>query len=103
MSYVTLELAKKHILVDLSFTDDDAYITQLINASERIVERYLDKPLLELEDESGNLPEDTIQAILLTIANLYASREPVSFGASPQKVPLGLEYILDLQRKHSVG
>ena len=32
--YVTLDEAKKHLNVDADFTDDDAYITSLIEVSE---------------------------------------------------------------------
>ncbi len=32
--YVTLDEAKKHLNIDADFTDDDAYITSLIEVSE---------------------------------------------------------------------
>lgn len=37
--YVTLETAKKHLNLDNSFTDDDSYISLLINASEDAVSK----------------------------------------------------------------
>lgn len=32
--YITLSEAKKHLQIDSSFTDDDAYITALIEVAE---------------------------------------------------------------------
>lgn len=37
---VTLTLAKQHLRVDAGFTDDDSYITALITAARRYVEKY---------------------------------------------------------------
>lgn len=36
--YLDLETVKKHLVVDSTFTDDDSYITELIQVAENAVE-----------------------------------------------------------------
>ena len=60
--YLTLASTKKHLIVDDSFTDDDTYITSLMNVAEAVVERDIDQPLVTLEDGAGNLPAPITQA-----------------------------------------
>ncbi len=99
--YITLETAKKHLLVDNAFTDDDAYITTLIQVSEDSVSKHLDIALDELEDEGGNLPPSVTHAILLMIGNLYQNREPVTFG-QVNKIPYTMEYLIGLNKHYSI-
>lgn len=95
--YVELETAKKHLNLDDSFTDDDSYITFLIQAAEEAVSKHIDQPLVELEDSKGELPPAILHSILLLIGNLYANREPVAF-ANAVKVPYTLDYLLGLYK-----
>lgn len=53
--YVKLEEAKKHLLLDDSFKDDDLYILGLIDVAEDAVARNLNLKLDELAVD-GNLP-----------------------------------------------
>lgn len=99
--YVTLNEAKKHLLVDDSFKDDDLYILQLIQVAEDSVQQHLDIALSDLEKEGGELPPSIYQAILLMIGNLYQNREPVTFG-QVNKIPYTLEYLINLYRNFSV-
>lgn len=99
--YITLEQAKKHLLIDSSFTNDDSYITDLIGVAEDAVAVHLDIALSELEDEDGNLPSSIVQAMLLMIGNFYANREPVAYGTT-MKVPLTYEYLIGLYKNYSV-
>ena len=101
--YLTLASTKKHLIVDDSFTDDDAYITSLMNVAEAVVERDIDQPLVTLEDGAGNLPAPITQAMLLVVGNLYANREPVAIGASAVNVPYTFEYLKGLYKNHPVG
>lgn len=100
MSKITLEQAKKHLLVDESFKDDDLYILNLIDVAEDSVSKHLDIALDELE-VGGNLPPAIIHAMLLMIGNLYANREPVSYG-TVAKIPYSYEYLLGLYRKYTI-
>lgn len=101
--YLTLASTKKHLIVDDSFTDDDTYITSLMNVAEAVVERDIDQPLVTLEDGAGNLPAPITQAMLLVVGNLYANREPVAIGASAVNVPYTFEYLRGLYKNHPVG
>ncbi len=98
--YLTLEQVKKHLLVDDGFKADDSYITDLITVAEDSVSRHLDIALEEL-DEGGNLPPSIIHAMLLMIGNLYANREPVTFG-TVVKIPFTYEYLVGLYKKYEV-
>ena len=101
--YLTLASTKKHLIVDDSFTDDDTYITSLMNVAEAVVERDIDQPLVTLEDGAGNLPAPITQAMLLVVGNLYSNREPVAIGASAVNVPYTFEYLKGLYKNHPVG
>ena len=98
--YITLEQAKKHLLLDKDFTDDDSYISGLIQVAEDSIAKHLDIALSELE-EGGTLPPSIIHAMLLMIGNLYANREPVSYG-SVAKIPLTYEYLVGLYKKYEI-
>jgi hypothetical protein len=103
MKYLTLTMAKQHLLVDASVTEDDSYITQLCDVAEAAVEVDLDRPLVTLEDADGNLPAPIIQAMLLTVGNLYANREPVAIGTIVTAVPYTFEYLKGLYKKHALA
>jgi hypothetical protein len=97
--YVTLAEAKKHLIIDKSFTDDDAYIVGLVDVAEDAVEKHLDCRLACLADAEGGLPPSVKAAILLLVGNLYANREPVAY-ASVHKVPFTFEYLLSLYHNY---
>lgn len=93
-----LDLVKNHLNVDKYFSDDDVYIMNLIDVAKQTILQYLDQDENTLSkiydserDEFKALPLQ--QAQLLLIGHFYANREAVSFG-SPQKLPLGFEYLL---------
>jgi hypothetical protein len=98
--YVTLETAKKHLLVDDGFKADDSYITDLITVAEDSVSKHLDIALNELE-AGGTLPPAIIHAMLLMIGNLYANREPVTVG-SVVKIPYTYEYLVGLYKHYEI-
>lgn len=99
--YVTLDEAKKHLNIDANFTDDDAYITSLIEVSEDSVQQHLDIVLEDLTDTGGDLPPAVKHSILLMVGNLYANREPVSYS-STVKVPYTMEYLIGLYKKYFI-
>ena len=65
--YLDLETVKKHLLVDSTFTDDDSYITELIQVAENAVEVNLGIALKELED---NPETDIFEGFIPTIEKL---------------------------------
>lgn len=97
--YVTLCEAKKHLLVDNSFKDDDEYILALIDIAEDAVSVNL---CLQLDSITvgGELPPAVKAAILLLVGNLYANREPVAY-TSVNKVPYTFDYLISLYKNYS--
>ena len=98
---IPLSLAKKHLNIEDYFIDDDDYINSLIDISLYTIKDYCSQNWLDLDytslENSGKTeseyPLAIKQAVLLLIGNLYANREPVSFG-SPVKIPYTLDFIL---------
>lgn len=99
--YISLEDAKKHLNVDISYTDDDQYILDLITVAEDSVSKHLDIALDELEDGNGMLPSSVVHAMLLMIGNLYATREPISYS-TVVKIPYTYEYLISLYKHYTV-
>lgn len=93
--YITLEEAKKHLNINDDFTEDDEYILSLINVSENIVQKHIDRELSEFEE----LPTPLKQAMLLLIGNYYANRESVAFS-SVTALPHAYEYIIALFKNY---
>jgi hypothetical protein len=96
--YITIEQAKKHLNVDEEFKSDDLYILDLITVSEDAISKHLNIALNELE-AGGQLPPAITHAMLLMVGNLYANREPVSYGIMA-KIPLSYEYLIGLYKKY---
>lgn len=99
--YISIEQVKEHLLVDKDFKEDDRYILDLITVAQDSVQQHLDTQLSELEDDNGMLPAAIIHAMLLMIGNLYANREPVSFG-SVVRIPYTYEYLLGLYKNYKL-
>jgi len=99
--FITLEEAKKHLNIDSDFTEDDTYITNLINVAEIAVFKHIDdNDVIETEEdgegnETQTIPSPLKQAMLLLIGAMYANREPVSY-TSTSEVPLSYNYLLSL-------
>lgn len=106
MYLVTLEEAKKHLNIESYFTDDDAYISQLIDIAFYSLKNRCnnitwtdasgstgDKQYADYSYSGTTIPFVIKQAILLLVGNLYSNREPVAFS-SPVVIPYTLEYLI---------
>lgn len=93
---ITLQEAKKHLNIDPEFTDDDAYITSLIETAEAMVLQHLDyrdyRELMAYLDVV-EVPMPVIHACKLLIGNLYMNRESVS-PVTMTNIPQSFEYLL---------
>ena len=49
--YIPLDIAKKHLNLEPSFTDDDEYILVLIDAAEQAVLKHCNEDLSKLEEK----------------------------------------------------
>lgn len=99
--YITKNEAKRHLNIDEDFHDDDELILTYIQIAEDAVEKHLDRDLKDCT-KNGLLFPNIKGAILLLVGTYYANRENVTFG-KPQEVPFTLKYLLQLDRKFTVG
>lgn len=98
--YITLDMAKKHLNLESSFTEDDEYILGLIEAAESAVEVHVNESLEEIASKNeGCLPTPLLHASLLMIGNLYQNREIV--GAKTAQLPFNYRYLIDLYRNYN--
>lgn len=99
MTYVSLKTAKKHLIVDEDFTDDDEYIEMLIAAAEATVSEDICVNLKDLEDGDGKIPSNLLYAICLQIGDYYAHRETVVFGRTMNETPV-YKHLIGLYRDY---
>ena len=100
--YITLCEAKKHLLIDSSFKDDDEYILALIDAAEEAVSINLCVPLDSIA-EGGEIPPSVKAAILLLVGNFYANREPVVTGTITTTIPYSYDYLISLNKNYALA
>ena len=89
--YITLDEAKSHCRVDIS--DDDSYITDLIDVCEQTIANEIGEDSLSDVASGGVIPYPLKQAVLFLIGHFYNVREPVIIG-NPMKVPYTLEMLI---------
>lgn len=94
--YIDTEDIKKHLNID--YDEDDGYLTQLVEAAESAIERFIQQPLEKLEDENGDIPAALKHAVRLMVGGFYANREPVAF-ATATEIPFGLMFLIMQYRK----
>lgn len=98
--YISLDLAKKHLNIEDTFTEDDEYILGLISVSENAVEMHCNRDLETVAEENGGcLPSPLLQAMLIMIENLYQNRGVV--GTHTTALPRSYDYLIDLYRNYN--
>lgn len=102
--YITLDEAKKHLNVESDFTEDDTYITSLIEVAEdKVAAELCLKSTDDLNTVGGGevIPPPLRQAILLTVGLYYNNREEVTVS---QTHPLaqGALHLIQLYRDYSL-
>lgn len=99
MAVITLAEAKKHLNIEQEFTEDDTYISNLIDVAEATVASHICRTFEELaEDNGGSLPTPVIHACLLYLGNLYQNRELV--GSKTSALPFNYDYLINLYRNY---
>ncbi|MFV0327696.1 MAG: head-tail connector protein [Bacteroides xylanisolvens] len=96
MEYVTVEELKKHLNID--FSDDDAYLTDILKVAMLSIETTIKTPLEEYV-KGGEFNPMLKHAIKILAGNFYANREPVSFAA-PSVIPYSLSYLIRPFKKY---
>jgi len=96
--YLTLDVIKKHLNIDSTFTDDDDYLAALSYVAEDVVTKYLDCELTDLLDD-GELPKAVKHAMLLFIGNMYKNRESTT-NLTINVIPHAFDLLCDLYRNY---
>lgn len=103
MNHLTLKLIKEHLNLDNDFTLDDAYLSNLGDVVETVVERHIDDSFVYLAaSNGGKLPTPLIQAMLLLLGTYYANREHIAFNAN-YEVGNSYTFLIDLYRNYSAS
>ena len=95
MSIVTLEDAKAHL--NITTGDDDAVISEKIDAAEAFIDRWIDPKFADMTD----VPADLKEAIRQLVGHLYENREASLVGVSAEELPLGFWDIITQNREWS--
>lgn len=96
--YISIEEIKRHLNID--YEEDDTYLQDLIEAAEDAIQRFIQQPFKDLEDEDGIIPASLRHAIRLMVGGFYANREPVAFAAA-NEIPYNLHFLIIQYRKLS--
>ena len=76
--YIELPEVKIHLRV--LHARDDSYIELLTKAAFESVENFIDRPLVELKNDVGEIPSSLKAAALLMVDDLYSNRSDVVVG-----------------------
>ena len=87
---LTVNEAKKHLNIDATFTDDDNYVSLLIDVAKQSVKNAIRST--STDDVTATLPLK--HACLLIVGNLYANREPVAYSTCVP-IPYTFQYLID--------
>ena len=97
--YISLNDAKRHLNVEASFTQDDAYIRSLIETAVVKVAADTSRPVAALLRPDGTIHPIARAAALLLIGTLYAYRETV-YNGSVNELPLGYQSLCHSLREY---
>lgn len=100
--YILLNEAKKHLLIDEFFHDDDDYINELIKVAEDTISKRICKPLHKCMTNEGVLEASVKQLILLLIGTLYNHREATT-PLNVKTIPYGLDFLADLNKEYFIN
>ena len=102
---ISLDQAKAHLNIDPSFTDDDTYLTELIETVEIIIENDINRSIDEvlLLFDSVKATKAIQHAAKILMATLYANREATIVGVRMEKAPLSYEHIISNYKTYTVG
>ena len=97
MDVVSLDVFKKHVRAD-DFSDDDDYLTELLETAESAVIKATNRSKDELEQMEGKFPPMLKQAMMMLAAHWYNQRESVS-TVQMHAVPDALQALIKPFRK----
>lgn len=98
--YTKVEDLQKHLEIDYLEGGDERQLKLFLDASESRIEKEINQPLSEFEDEVGVLDPALVAAILIFAGTLYTNREAVAY-TNAQPVPYTLSFLLQPFRKYT--
>lgn len=98
--YTKVEDLQKHLEIDYLEDGDERQLKLFLDASESRIEKEINQPLSEFEDEEGVLDPALVAAILIFAGTLYANREAVAY-TNAQPVPYTFHFLLQPFRKYT--
>ena len=100
MRYLDLDIIKKQLRMDSSFTDDDAILEVYGDSAESFLESYLDTNLdVIAAQNSGELPKELINAMLMFVDYMYDN----SGSGETRDIPKAFFMLACLYKKYPVA
>ena len=100
MKYTNLLDAKTHLNIESDFTDDDLYITSLLNVAELAVQNYCNDETFA-DFTALTAPVTLVQAVYFLTANWFINRQIVSF-AQGVEIPYTFQFLLNPYKNYVV-
>ena len=100
MAYTLLSELKKHLNIESAFTDDDLYLSTLIDVAELSVNEYCNDGLVNYDNTT--IPITVKQATLLLAGHLYITRTIVSY-AQGIEIPYSFKFLLNPYKVFTVS
>lgn len=100
MRYTNLIDAKMHLNIETEFTEDDTYISSLLDVAELAIQNYCNNAeLREWREETA--PATVKHAVYFLVGNLYANRQIVSF-AQGVEIPYTFQFLLNPYKEYVI-
>ena len=99
MEIIDLNLVKKHLNIDESYTGDDLLIKNYINTAFEQLKADTGCEANELLDNAGELMPIPCQAVLFLVGDFYAYREDTYNGALTEQ-PKGYKRLVNILRHY---
>ena len=100
MKYTSLNDCKTHLNIEPDYTEDDNYITSLLNVAELAIQNYCNDETFS-GYTSADAPVTIIQAVYFLVGNFYANRQIVSF-AQGVEIPYTFQFLLNPYKNYTV-
>ena len=100
MNYLDLDIIKKQLRMDASFTDDDDILNVYGDSAEEFTEQHLNCALDDIAAEnSGSLPKNLINAMLMLVDYMYDN----SGSGESRDLPNAFWILCKPWQKYSIG
>lgn len=97
MKYTNLSNGKLHLKIEDDYTDDDMYISNLLDVAELAVLNYLNDSITSYTV----VPLPIVQATYFLMANWYGNRQIISF-AQGIEIPYTFQFLLNPYKNYIV-